>query len=289
ADDADIRPIYDEEPMAEVQLTAKYNIFAIGQQHTERLEIINEVKVKHSDSGKVLGKPVLQSLRNQSVVRQPNAFKSERPQMSKQRFASQVDVNNNLSRPVTQHYLPKRRESVFAKPDHMIASSESRNSSKNMPRFSSNDMVHNHYLDEARKKTQERDRNSRTSMMHFARFQSTADGSKPKPRSNNQTPKSLPVSKSSCIMKNTSNLKIKPRTKSSYVTKAVVPIADRSKNSNSFSDSKHFVCSTCHKCVFNANHNACITKLLKEVNSRSKIQSNKTKNYKKPVDQKSHA
>ncbi|GJW61454.1 hypothetical protein Tco_0110789 [Tanacetum coccineum] len=46
-----------------------------------------------------------------------------------------------LSRPVTQHYLPKRREFAFAKPDYMIASSESRNSSKIMPRFSSNDMV----------------------------------------------------------------------------------------------------------------------------------------------------
>ncbi|GJQ92779.1 hypothetical protein Tco_0003918 [Tanacetum coccineum] len=44
ADDADIRPIYDEEPMAEVQLTAECNIFAIGQQHTEQPEIIVEVK-----------------------------------------------------------------------------------------------------------------------------------------------------------------------------------------------------------------------------------------------------
>nr|GEX52292.1 hypothetical protein [Tanacetum cinerariifolium] len=35
ADDADIRPIYDEEPMVEVQLTAEGNIFAILQQHTE--------------------------------------------------------------------------------------------------------------------------------------------------------------------------------------------------------------------------------------------------------------
>ncbi|GJY50674.1 hypothetical protein Tco_0441521 [Tanacetum coccineum] len=34
ADNADIRPIYDEEPMAEVQLTADCNIFATGQQHT---------------------------------------------------------------------------------------------------------------------------------------------------------------------------------------------------------------------------------------------------------------
>ncbi|GJU24554.1 hypothetical protein Tco_1163175 [Tanacetum coccineum] len=29
--------------------------------------------------------------------------------------------------------------------------------------------------------------------------------------------------------------------------------------------------STCHKCVFNANHDACITKFLKEVNSCAKI------------------
>ncbi|GKE73967.1 hypothetical protein Tco_1536008 [Tanacetum coccineum] len=191
--------------------------------------------------------------------------------MSKPQFASQVDVNNNLSRPVTQHYLPKKRESVFTKPDHMIASSESRNSSKNMPRFSSNDMVHNHYLDKAKKKTQKkRDRNSKTSVMSSARFQSTVDGSKPKPRSNNQTPRSLPVSKSSCV------------------TITAMPKADHSKSSSSFSDSKNFVCSTCHKCVFNENHDACITKLLKEVNSRAKIQSYKTRNSNKPVDQKSH-
>ncbi|GJT88470.1 hypothetical protein Tco_1070187 [Tanacetum coccineum] len=398
ADDADIRPIYDEEPMAEVQLTAECNIFAIGQQHTEQPKIIVEgrvdqypetcqvkspmldsspdnqtteyskqslesenillketikkeidvletmnIELEHSvatlrkenetlkqhykdlydsikitrsktteqttsllannaelkaqiqekvfaiaalkndlrklkgnsvdtkfDKTSVLGKPVLQSLRNQSVVRQPNAFKSERPQMSKQRFASQVDVNNNFSRPVTQYYLPKKTESAFAKPDHMIASSSSRNSSKNMPRFSSNDMVHNHYLDEARKKTQERDRNSKTSMMPSARFQCTTDDSKPKPRSNNQTSRSLPVSKSS------------------RVTITAVPKADHSKSSSSFSDSKQFVCSTCHKCVFNANHDACITKLLKEVNSRAKIQFHKTRNSNKPVDQKSH-
>ncbi|GJR56563.1 hypothetical protein Tco_1407084 [Tanacetum coccineum] len=34
ADDADIRPIYDEEPMDEVQLIADHNVFATGQQHT---------------------------------------------------------------------------------------------------------------------------------------------------------------------------------------------------------------------------------------------------------------
>nr|GEV57119.1 Ty3/gypsy retrotransposon protein [Tanacetum cinerariifolium] len=212
ADDADIRPIYDEEAMTEVQLTGESNIFAIGQQHTEQPEIINEgrgdqypeqrqaqiqekvfaiaalkndlrklkgnsVNTKFAKTS-VLGKPVLQPLRNQSVVRQPNALKNARPQM---------------------------------------------NSSKNMPRFSSNDMVHNHYLDEAKKKTQERDRNSKTSVMTPARFQSTADDSKPKPRSTNHSSRSLPISKSSC-----------------------------------------------------------------EVNSRVKIQSHKTRDRNKPVDQKTH-
>nr|GEZ32032.1 hypothetical protein [Tanacetum cinerariifolium] len=190
--------------------------------------------------------------------------------MSKPRFTSQVDVNNNLSRPITQHYLPKRRESAFAKPDHMIASSGSRNSSKNMPRFSLNDMVHNNYLDEARKKTRERDKNSKTSVMPSGGFQSTANGSKPKPMSNNHLTRSFPISKSSCV------------------TISAVPKADHSKSFSSFLDSKDFVCFTCHKCVFNTNHDAFITKLLKEVNLRAKIQSHKTKNINKLVDQKSH-
>ncbi|GJY72910.1 hypothetical protein Tco_0477341 [Tanacetum coccineum] len=45
ADDADIRPIYDEEPMAEVQMTAEINVFSTGQQHTEQPEFNNEEEV----------------------------------------------------------------------------------------------------------------------------------------------------------------------------------------------------------------------------------------------------
>ncbi|GKF81139.1 hypothetical protein Tco_0239741 [Tanacetum coccineum] len=44
-DDVDIRPIYNEEPMAEVQTTAEINIFATGQQHTEQPEFNNEGEV----------------------------------------------------------------------------------------------------------------------------------------------------------------------------------------------------------------------------------------------------
>nr|GEV35044.1 hypothetical protein [Tanacetum cinerariifolium] len=55
-DDADIRPIYNEDPMATVQLTAECNIFAIGQQHTEQPKIINERQhgqVLNDESNKV--------------------------------------------------------------------------------------------------------------------------------------------------------------------------------------------------------------------------------------------
>ncbi|GJT50412.1 hypothetical protein Tco_0976569 [Tanacetum coccineum] len=40
--DADIRPIYDEEPMDEVQITADENVSATRQQHTEQPESNNE-------------------------------------------------------------------------------------------------------------------------------------------------------------------------------------------------------------------------------------------------------
>ncbi|GJV32181.1 hypothetical protein Tco_1392581 [Tanacetum coccineum] len=264
ADNADIRPIYDEELMAEEK------VFAIASLKNELRKLKgNSVDTKFAKPS-VLGKPDLQPLINQSVVRQSNGFKSERPKSSKPRFASQVDVKKDLSKPVTQHYLPKGRESAITKPHHVIASSASRNSSKNMLIFSSNDMVHNHYLEEAKKKTQEKDRNSKSSVMHSTRLQNTIDDSKPKPRRNKQTTRSLHVSKSSCLTSN------------------VVLLVDHSRNSSPFSDSKHFVCSTCQKCIFNANHDACITKFLKEVNSRAKIQSHKTRNSNKPVEHKSY-
>ncbi|GKD69619.1 retrovirus-related pol polyprotein from transposon TNT 1-94, partial [Tanacetum coccineum] len=79
-----------------------------------------------------------------------------------------------------------------------------------------------------------------------------------------------------------------PKFKSCVTTKTV-PIAEHSRNSRSFSDYKHFVCSTCQKCVFNANHDSCVTKFLNEVNSRAKVPSNKTTKRYKPVEQTSFA
>ncbi|GKD80729.1 hypothetical protein Tco_1347568 [Tanacetum coccineum] len=216
----------------------------------------------------LVGKPIFQPPRNQSVVRQPNAFKSKRPNFSKPRFASQVNVNNVLSKLVTPHYLPKVREFVFVKPHYVIASGSSRNSSKES--YVSNDMAHNYYLEEAKRKTQDKNKNLKPREMTSARTHHTLNACTTKPRSYNQTSRNWHAYKSS------------------EETLKVVQKADHSRNPSSFSDSKHFVCSTCQKCVFNANHDACITKFPKEVNSRVRVQSPKTTNSNKPVEPKIH-
>nr|GEX76290.1 retrovirus-related Pol polyprotein from transposon TNT 1-94 [Tanacetum cinerariifolium] len=221
--------------------------FAIATLKNElRKSTGNSVNTKFAKSS-ILGKPMSQPLRNQSVVRQPIAFKSERPRISKPWCDSQVDVNYDLSKPVTTHYLPKEREAASVKTHHMIASSNSRISSKNMTRFSLNEMVHNHYLEEAKKRTQERSRNSEPNLVPSARLQSTANGSKPMPRRNTQTFRNWPA------------------TKNSFVTTKTVPIVEHYRNSK---------------------NDSCVTKFLNEVNSRAKVPSNKTTNKNKPIEQK---
>nr|GEW55380.1 hypothetical protein [Tanacetum cinerariifolium] len=276
-DDTDIRPIYDEELMAEVKhdidvietinIEFKYKVAKLLKEneslkknykelfdsikitrdktteHTTFLIATNDkfkaqlqekgfaitalkIKLRKSTGNSVntkfakssiLGKPMSQPFRNQSAVRQPTKFKSERPRFSKPQCDSQVDVHNDLSKPVTTYYFPKEREVASAKPHHMIASRNSRIS-----------------------------RNSKPSLLHSARSKSTANGSKPMPRRNTQTSRNWPA------------------TKNSFVTTKTVPIAEHPRNSR---------------------NDSCVTKFLKEVNSRARVPSKKTTNRNKPVEQ----
>ncbi|GJS05387.1 hypothetical protein Tco_0321895 [Tanacetum coccineum] len=78
ADDADIRPIYDEEPMAKVQLTTECNIFAIGQQHTEQPKIIIEGRVDQYSKTCQVKSPMLDSSPdNQTTEHSKQSLESE--------------------------------------------------------------------------------------------------------------------------------------------------------------------------------------------------------------------
>ncbi|GJX75859.1 hypothetical protein Tco_0322670 [Tanacetum coccineum] len=190
----------------------------------------NNVDTKFAKSS-ILGKPPLQPSRNHLVVRQPTAFTKSAP----------------------------------AKPHHVNAPSSSRNSKKES--YGSNDMTHTSFLEEGRKKTQDRNRIPNPRDMASARTHRTPNACTPKPRNISRC---FHVSKSSCVPSN------------------VVPLVDHSRKSSSFSDSKHFVCSNCQKCVFNANHNAYVTKFLNEVNSRARKPSHKTTTCYKPVEKTSN-
>ncbi|GJU99115.1 retrovirus-related pol polyprotein from transposon TNT 1-94 [Tanacetum coccineum] len=90
--------------------------------------------------------------------------------------------------------------------------------------------------------------------------------SRPQPRSNQMKDKVVP---------NTSHVKFKkteveehPRISSiSNQTKSVTACND---SLNSRTSNVNAVCATCGKCVFNANHDACVSKFLKDVNARTK-------------------
>ncbi|GJW19659.1 hypothetical protein Tco_0027095 [Tanacetum coccineum] len=129
---------------------------------SELKKLIEKMKGKSVDTNfekqSILGKPPLQPIRNQPVVRQPTAYKSERSQLPRHRFASQVGVSHDLTKPVTPHSWPQVRKSSFAKPYDVNAPGPSRKSPKHVsfqsPKESvgSNDMVHNYYLEEAKKR-----------------------------------------------------------------------------------------------------------------------------------------
>ncbi|GJX82817.1 hypothetical protein Tco_0332298 [Tanacetum coccineum] len=67
-DDADIRTIYDEEPMAEVQTTVEINVFAIGQQHAEQPEFNNEREVDQNAEQCHDIRPLLAKLTNNKTT-----------------------------------------------------------------------------------------------------------------------------------------------------------------------------------------------------------------------------
>ncbi|GJQ98801.1 hypothetical protein Tco_0521786 [Tanacetum coccineum] len=121
---------------------------------------IQDLKAQLQDKNIAIRKPPLQPIRNQPVVRQSTTYKSKQSQLPRHRFASQVGVSCDLTKLVTPHSWPQVRKSFFAEPYDVNAPGPSRNRPKHVsfqsPRESvgSNDMVHNYYLEEAKKKAQ---------------------------------------------------------------------------------------------------------------------------------------
>nr|GEY18581.1 hypothetical protein [Tanacetum cinerariifolium] len=229
------------ELVKQVQNKAGYNVFANHLQHSKQFESISNTCLVETDDTNVI--PDSPDMCEDDIQNEQNDVESDDERVALANLIANlkldVDENKKIQKQLKKANTILAQElkeckailaetTASVKPHHMIASRNSRISSKNMTRFSSNDMVHNHYLEEAKKRTQERSRNSEPSLIPSARLQSTANGRKPMPRRNTQT------------------FRIWPATKNSFVMTNTVPIAKHLKNSK---------------------NDSCVTKFLKEVNS----------------------
>ncbi|GKB00057.1 hypothetical protein Tco_0828050 [Tanacetum coccineum] len=199
------------------------NVFL--KEHEQYFEI-QDLKAQLQDKDIAIRKPPLKPIRNQPVVGKPTVYKSERSQLPRHRIASQVGVSHDLTKPVTPHSWPQVRKSSFAKPYDVNAPGPSRNSPKHVsfqsPRESvgSNDMVHNYYLEEAKKKAQlQKDKalNTKPSVQQSAILPNTANGNKSKPGNFNQQPRNWPPSMSSRVSNRTVNTKKPTRNQKTFL------------------------------------------------------------------------
>ncbi|GJW55357.1 hypothetical protein Tco_0099442 [Tanacetum coccineum] len=119
----------------------------------------------------------------ESLENEIDKLESDKAEFSNM-IASQVGVSRDLTKPATPHSWPQVMKSSFAKPYNVNALGPSRNSPEHVsfqsPRESvgSNDMVHNYYLEEAKKKAQlQKDKalNTKPSVQQSARLPNTAN------------------------------------------------------------------------------------------------------------------
>ncbi|GKE10227.1 hypothetical protein Tco_1413778, partial [Tanacetum coccineum] len=198
-------------------------------------------------------------------------------------FEKQSILGKPTLQPIRNQPVPQVRKSSFAKPYDVNAPGPSRNSPKHVsfqsPRESvgSNDVVHNYYLEEAKKKAQlQKDKalNTKSSVQQSARLPNTAIGNKPKLRNFNQQSRNWPPSMSSRVSNRTVNT------------------TEPSRNQKSFLKSKDLACSTCKKCIYSVNHDERILKYLSQVNSHASAQKKHAQSHKTtkryiPVEKKS--
>ncbi|GJU65434.1 retrovirus-related pol polyprotein from transposon TNT 1-94 [Tanacetum coccineum] len=205
------------------------------------------------DKPSVVRQPNAQRIPKPSVLGKPTPFSDslERKYFAKKKSVLKTNELEGLSKPVTPQNLPQtatqavRNTNVIKPGMYRIASSTTQTRAPQLNQTS-------------------RNTNPRVSTSTGVAHKTNV--SRPQPRSNQMKDKVVP---------NTSHVKFKkteveehPRISSiSNQTKSVTACND---SLNSRTSNVNAVCATCGKCVFNSNHDACVSKFLKDVNARTK-------------------
>ncbi|GJT11380.1 retrovirus-related pol polyprotein from transposon TNT 1-94 [Tanacetum coccineum] len=216
------------------------------------------------DKPSVVRQPNAQRIPKPSVLGKPTPF-SNSPEMRSfqtKQSVNKTNVSDGLFKQVTQQNLPQIRKQAVRN-TNVIAPGPSRNNPKHVSFQSpkefvgSNDMVHNYYLEKAKKSAQlqkDKEVNGKPSMIDPARLPNTANGCKPKPRNWQAS-------------------------MSSRVSNKDVHLGEHRKQ-KPFLKFNDLQCPTCKKCLYTANHDECVLEYLSRLNPRASAQNKDAKSHK---------
>ncbi|GJS26226.1 zf-CCHC domain-containing protein [Tanacetum coccineum] len=235
---------------------------------SELKKLIEKCKGKYVetqfDKPFVVRQPNAQRILKPSVLGKPTHF-SNSPEMRSfqtKQSVNKTNVSDGLFKQVTQQNLPQIRKQAVRN-TNVIVPGPSRNNPKHVlfqsPKefVGSNDMVHNYYLEKAKKSAQlqkDKDVNGKPSMIDPARLPNTANGCKPKPRNWQAS-------------------------MSSRVSNKDVHLGEHRKQ-KPFLKFNDLQCPTCKKCLYSANHDECVLEYLSRLNPRASAQNKDAKSHK---------
>ncbi|GJZ94741.1 hypothetical protein Tco_0666944 [Tanacetum coccineum] len=186
----------------------------------------------------ILGRPFLQPIRNNFVMRQPNAFQSKRPKLSNNRTPQKVDKTNDLSKPVTSNSVPSTHEPKVVNITKVIA----------LGMLRMNPTM-----------------NSRVDMFVPNKYVKASVRTKPTTASQ---PRVITKNDSEKIEENHRSLQSSHYLNSDHTSSACNNIKLAIRNEKS-----EVICATCKQCLITTNHDDCVLLYVNGMKSKRKNQS----------------
>nr|GEW45489.1 retrovirus-related Pol polyprotein from transposon TNT 1-94 [Tanacetum cinerariifolium] len=215
---------------------------------------------------KLKGKSVNTKSEKSSVIRQPNAFKSQRPSIlgklttfsnslerndfSKSKSGTQNNVSNDLSKPVTAQTLPPNKKSIIKNTNVLAPGMYKLHTKLNQTRTSQ--------LSQDSRKTNKR-------VSFYTGVIPTTSVSRPPLKSNPMGDR---------VMRNNSQGKkhdVEDHRRNVKFSKNKMSVTACNDSLKAKTLKVNFVCATCGKCVLNEKHDMCVLKYVNGVNSRTKM------------------
>ncbi|GJT58597.1 retrovirus-related pol polyprotein from transposon TNT 1-94 [Tanacetum coccineum] len=256
----------------------KENASNVFRKEREQYHEIQDLKAQMQDKNMVInelkklilvtkGKSVETQFDKPSVVRQPNAQRIPKPSVlgkptpfsnspemrsfQTKQSVNKTNVSDGLFKPVTQQSLPQNRNQAVRNTNVLkpgmfrIASTTTQTRTPQLPHASRNTNPH---------------MSKSSGVIH------TTSVSRPQLKSYQVKEKVVPnISQVKFTKK-----EVEDHHRISSISKKTKSVTACNDSSNSRTSNVNAVCAECGKCVFNSNHDACVSRYLKDVNARTK-------------------